>query len=227
MNSTWQEEEYAERRQEMVAEVMIMAEEVSLNYGGVELSQQVLNAMSRVLRHRFVPEHERLYAYHNRPLPIGYGQTISQPYIVSLMANLLAVHPGDKVLEIGTGSGYQTAVLAELGVEVYSIEIVKPLATKAGETLKELGYELVHIKAGDGYQGWPEQAPFDAIIVTAGTSHVPQPLLDQLKPGGRMVIPIGETVAAQELLLINKDEKGEMHRQEVLPVRFVPLTGRH
>lgn len=227
MNNTWQEEEYAELRQEMVAEVMIMAEEISLTYGGAELSQQVLNAISRVLRHRFVPEMERLYAYDNRPLPIGYGQTISQPYIVSLMASLLAVHPGDKVLEIGTGSGYQTAVLAELGVEVYSIEIVKPLATKAEKTLKELGYELVHIKAGDGYQGWPEQALFDAIIVTAGASHVPQPLLDQLKPGGSMVIPIGETVATQELLLISKDEKGETHHQEVLPVRFVPLTGCH
>lgn len=205
-----------------------MAEEVSPTLEGSRaLSQAVLDALGRVPRHRFVPEEDRPYAYQNRPLPIGHGQTISQPYIVAFMSDLLAVEPGDHVLEVGTGCGYQAAVLAEMGVEVYSMEIVEPLASRAAKTLADMGYDNVHTRAGDGYDGWPEHAPFDGIIVTAGAGHVPPPLLDQLKPGGRMVIPLGACFSAQELLLITKDMHGNTHSREVLPVRFVPLTGGH
>lgn len=215
-------------RRDMVAEVVAMAGDTSLTFGGARpLSPAVLEALGRVPRHRFVPEEARDFAYENRPLPIGYGQTISQPYIVAFMSDLLAVKPGDRVLEIGTGCGYQSAVLAEMGVEVYSVEIVEALAKQAAETLGALGYDNVHTKAGDGYQGWPEYAPFDGVIVTAGASHVPQPLLDQLKPGGRMVIPLGAAYYAQELLLVEKDMHGKVSSHEVLPVRFVPLTGGH
>ncbi len=219
--------EYVQRRRAMVEEITEMAGELAPTYGGAGLSPQVLDAMLRVPRHRFVPEDERRYAYQNRPLSIGHNQTISQPYIVALMTDLMALDTGDRVLEVGTGSGYQAAVLAELGVEVYSIEIVEPIARQSAEMLQVLGYERVHVRVGDGYQGWPEHAPFDGVIVTAGASHVPQPLLDQLKPGGRMVIPVGEAFDVQELLLITKDEAGHMHRQQVIPVRFVPLTGGH
>lgn len=219
--------EFAEFRREMVEEIALMAEEVAPTYGGEILSPQVLDAMSHVPRHLFVPEIERRYAYQNRPLAIGYNQTISQPYIVALMTDLLSVGPGDRVLEIGTGCGYQAAVLAELGIEVYSLEIVEPLAQRSAEVLQALGYKGVHVRTGDGYQGWPEYAPFDGVMVTAGASHVPQPLIDQLKSGGRMVIPVGEAFNVQELLLITKDETGHTHRQNVIPVRFVPLTGGH
>lgn len=212
----------------MVAEVEAMAEELNPAPDGTPaLSSAVLDALGRVPRHRFVPEIEQDFAYLNRPLSIGYGQTISQPYIVAFMTDLLKLKPGSRVLEIGTGCGYQTAVLAETGAEVYSIEIVEPLASQAAEILQTLGYRHVHVRQGDGYHGWVEHAPYDGIIVTAGASHVPQPLLDQLKPGGRMIIPLGEAYATQELLLISKDEQGAVHRHEVLPVRFVPLTGEH
>ena len=219
--------EYAQRRRAMVEEIVEMAGEIAPTYGGAKLSSQVLDAMFRVPRHRFVPEDERRYAYQNRPLSIGHNQTISQPYIVALMTDLLALKAGDRVLDVGTGSGSQAAVLAEMDVELYSIEIVEPLAQQSAEVLHALGYERVHVRAGDGYQGWPEQAPFDSVIVTAGASHVPQPLLDQLRPGGRMVIPVGEAFDVQELLLIIKDEGGDTHRQQVISVRFVPLTGGH
>ncbi|OIQ87436.1 protein-L-isoaspartate O-methyltransferase [mine drainage metagenome] len=219
--------EYQQRRDAMVEEIVEMAEEVAPACGGMHLSPGVLDAMSRVPRHRFVPEDERPYAYQNRPLAIGHNQTISQPYIVALMTDLLALEPGDRVLEVGTGSGYQTAVLAELGTEVYSIEIVEPIARNAAGLLQALGYGRVQTKVGDGYQGWPEHAPYDGVMVTAGASHVPQPLLDQLRPGGRMVIPVGEAFDVQELLLITKDEAGHAHRRQVIPVRFVPLTGGH
>jgi protein-L-isoaspartate(D-aspartate) O-methyltransferase len=230
MHREWQDDPaeavYAERRLAMVDEVAQMAQEVSPSPGGgLALSPAVLDAMGRVPRHRFVPEDERRYAYQNYPLSIGYGQTISQPYIVALMTDLLAVKPGNRILEIGTGCGYQTAVLAEMGAEVYSIEIVEPLAQQAAEVFRELGYEQIHAKAGDGYHGWPEHAPFAGIIVTAGAPHVPQPLVDQLKSGGRMVIPLGDAWSGQELLLIRKDENGKTHQHNVLPVRFVPLTG--
>jgi protein-L-isoaspartate(D-aspartate) O-methyltransferase len=220
------EDDFAECRLRMVEEVAAMAEEVLPSPDGSPvMSKQVLAALSRVPRHRFVPESELSFSYQNRPLPIGYNQTISQPYVVAFMTDLLALKSGDRVLEVGTGGGYQTAVLAEMGAEVYSIEIVEPLARQAAEILGTLGYNRVHTRLGNGYLGWPEHAPFDAVIVTAAAGHVPPPLLDQLKPGGRMVIPIGEANATQALQIIDKDLSGKSHSQQVLPVRFVPLTG--
>jgi protein-L-isoaspartate(D-aspartate) O-methyltransferase len=180
--------------------------------------------MRRVPRHEFVPEPVRARAYADYPLPIGLDQTISQPYIVALMTELLQVKPGHRVLEIGTGSGYQAAVLAELGAEVYTIEIVEALAATARETLDRLGYRQVHARAGDGYQGWPDAAPFDRIIVTAAPPKVPQPLIDQLKPDGRLVVPEGR--GDQDLVLYRKTSDGKLKRESVLPVRFVPMTGQ-
>ena len=184
----------------------------------------VLGAMRRVARHEFVPAEFRALAYEDRPLPIGEGQTISQPYIVALMTELLAVKSGRRVLEIGTGSGYQAAVLAEIGADVYSIEIIAKLAEGARATLTRLGYRKVQVRTGDGYLGWPEAAPFDGIIVTAAPPRVPQPLIDQLKPGGRLVMPEG--VGEQDLVVYAKTQDGRLHREEVMPVRFVPMTGR-
>jgi protein-L-isoaspartate(D-aspartate) O-methyltransferase len=183
----------------------------------------VLAAMRAVPRHLFVPEAERDLSYGDHPLPIGAGQTISQPYIVAAMTELLDLRPGEKVLEIGTGSGYQAAVLAEITDKVYSIEIVESLAKSAAARLKELGYGQVQVRAGDGYRGWPEVAPFDAIIVTAAPDHVPQPLVDQLAQGGRLVIPVGDTF--QELKVFHRDADGKVVERSVFPVRFVPMTG--
>ncbi len=182
----------------------------------------VLESMRSVPRHLFVPEGGRDGAYQDSPLPIGDSQTISQPYIVALMSELLEVRPGSKVLEIGTGSGYQAAVLAAMGVEVYSIEIRTRLCEKAGETLAELGYHSVRVRCGDGYGGWPEEAPFDGIIVTAAPELVPDPLLDQLAPGANMVIPVGDFY--QELKVITRTDGG-FDERAVIPVRFVPMTG--
>lgn len=184
---------------------------------------RVLEAMRKVPRHRFVPDGLARRAYGDSPLPIGHNQTISQPYIVALMTQLAEPKPDSRALDVGTGSGYQAAVLAELSKEVYSIEIVKPLAEQAKKRLAELGYDNVTVKAGDGYRGWPEKAPFDAIIVAAAPDHVPEPLVDQLAPGGRMVIPVGKFY--QELLLIEKDKSGKAHRKSIAPVMFVPMTG--
>ena len=183
---------------------------------------RVLEVMRRVPRHRFVPEDIRPRAYDDRPLPIGYEQTISQPYVVAFMTQALRLDPDARVLEIGTGSGYQTAVLAELAGRVYSIEIVPPLAERAAATLAELGYDNVRIRQGDGYAGWPEAAPFDAIMVTAAPDHVPQPLVDQLAVGGRMIIPVGEY--RQTLTVLTRTEDG-VTEDAVLPVLFVPMTG--
>jgi protein-L-isoaspartate(D-aspartate) O-methyltransferase len=183
----------------------------------------VLRAMGNVPRHEFLPESQRPLAYTDQPLPISQGQTISQPYIVALMTEVLELKPGESVLEIGTGSGYQAAVLAEITDRVYSIEILEPLAVRARETLQRLGYRNVHVRLGDGYRGWPEYAPFDAIVVTAAPDHIPQPLVDQLKVGGRMVIPIGSYY--QELILLRKGADGNLTRQGVIPVRFVPMVG--
>lgn len=188
------------------------------------LDRAVLRAMRQVPRHLLVPEEVRSQAYQNVPLPIGYEQTISQPYIVALMTDLLDVKPDHKVLEVGTGSGYQAAILSGLVGRVYTIEIVEPLAARASHQLAELGYRNVTVRAGDGYAGWPEHAPFDRIIVTAGADHVPQPLIDQLKPGGRMVIPVGKSWNTLDLTLLAKDQKGRIKRQRILPVAFVPLT---
>jgi protein-L-isoaspartate(D-aspartate) O-methyltransferase len=187
---------------------------------------RVLEAMRRVPRHEFVPEDLRDAAYEDRPLPIGHGQTISQPSIVAVMTDLLRVQPGDRILEVGTGSGYQAAILAEMGAEVYSIEIIEPLARTARERLRRLGYDRVRVKLGDGYHGWPEHAPYDGIIVTAAASHVPPPLVRQLKPGARMVIPVGGRFTTQYLMLVEKQPDGTIVTRQLLPVRFVPLTGQ-
>ena len=186
--------------------------------------ERVLAAMRRVPRHELVPERERPHAYEDRPLPIGHGQTISQPYVVAAMSEAVGLSGGEKVLEIGTGSGYQAAVLAELSATVYSIELEPELAERARKDLTRLGYTRVHVRAGNGYHGWPEQAPFDAIVVTAAPDHVPPALLEQLAVGGRMVLPVGSF--DQELVLIRKDEDG-VHRESLMGVRFVPMRGEH
>jgi protein-L-isoaspartate(D-aspartate) O-methyltransferase len=192
--------------------------------GREELSERVMNAMATVRREEFVLPQYRHLAYRNTPLPIEAGQTISQPLIVALMTDLLDPQPGDVIFEVGTGSGYQAAVLAHLVKHVYSVEIVKELADDAADTLERLGYDNVTVRAGDGYAGWPEHAPFDGIIVTAAAERIPPPLLKQLKPGGKLVIPVGEHHGYQELLLVEVDDKGEVSKRSVLPVRFVPLT---
>ena len=185
-------------------------------------NENVLEAMREVPRHEFVPDHLKKYAYADEPLPIGEDQTISQPYIVAYMTEYLQLGGGDKVLEIGTGSGYQAAVLAEIVDTVYTIEIVEVLAKQAEKTLDRLGYENVLVKRGDGYAGWPEHAPYDAIIITAAPTKIPQPLLEQLKIGGIMILPLGDY--SQELVLIEKNLKG-FEQKTLLPVRFVPMTG--
>jgi protein-L-isoaspartate(D-aspartate) O-methyltransferase len=185
--------------------------------------ERVLAAISKVPREEFVPQDSRAASYTDQPLPIGYGQTISQPYIVAFMTEQLHPSSGDRVLEIGTGSGYQAAILGELVTEVYSIEIIEPLAKTAEATLQRLGYKNVFVKVGDGYKGWAEHAPFDAVIVTCAPDHVPQPLIDQLKEGGRMIIPVGG-FGDQELYLLEK-KNGDLQRRAVLPVRFVPMAG--
>jgi len=187
--------------------------------------QRVINAMLKVPRHLFVPDDYRHYAYSDTPVPIGHGQTISQPYIVALMTEELNVSNADRVLEIGTGSGYQAAILAEIVKEVYSIEIVKPLGESAGARLEELGYKNVKVMVGDGYLGWPEHAPFDRIIVTCAPTDIPEPLVDQLQEGGIMMIPVG-TAGFQYLYRVKK-YMGEAETEEVIPVSFVPLTGPH
>ena len=185
---------------------------------------RLLAAMAAVPRHHFMPVELRAHAYEDRPLPIGHGQTISQPYIVAFMTDALCLQPTDKVLEIGTGSGYQTAVFAEMAGEVYSIEIIEALAMEAAAALREAGYEHVKTRSGDGYRGWPEAAPFDAIMVTCAPDAIPAPLIGQLAEGGRMIIPVGPRDAPQQLILLRKTG-GEIERHEVLPVRFVPMTG--
>jgi protein-L-isoaspartate(D-aspartate) O-methyltransferase len=190
-------------------------------------SGPVLEALDTVPRHALVPDSQRRYAYENRPLPIGYGQTISQPYIVALMTELLEPDADDIVLEVGTGSGYQAAVLAELVRHVYTIEIIEALAERATGDLERLGYANVTTRLGDGYYGWPEHGPFDGIVVTAAASHVPPPLIEQLKPGGRMVIPVGSSFMTQLLLLIEKTSEGDVITRQIAAVRFVPLTGGH
>lgn len=182
-----------------------------------------LRAMEAVPRHEFVPEAYRSYAYSDGPLPIGYGQTISQPYIVALMTELAKLSKGMKALEIGTGSGYQAAVLAHIIDSVYTIEIIKELGESAQKRLQRLGYQKVQVKIGDGYYGWEEHAPFDAIIVTAAAEHIPPPLIKQLKNGGRMVIPVGHPYFVQNLVLVEKKD-GKVKSRDILPVRFVPLT---
>jgi protein-L-isoaspartate(D-aspartate) O-methyltransferase len=219
--------EYDAERRKIVAEVLADAADTSSYSGRSTFSPGVIAAMGKVQRHRFVPVELSELAYHNRPLPIGYGQTISQPFIVALMTDMMKVKRGDKVLEIGTGSGYQAAILSEMAGSVYSIEIVEALGKEAGERLASLGYGNVKTRVGDGYYGWPEAGPFDAIMVTAAASHVPPPLLKQLKAGGRMVIPLGTQFMTQYLMLVEKQKDGSVTTRQVLPVAFVPLTGGH
>ena len=208
----------------MAAEVDAMYAETRSLTGLSAMSPRVRAALGKVERHRLVPPAQRALAYRNHPLPIGQGQTISQPYIVALSTDLIAPEPHHKVLEVGTGSGYQAAVLAEIVARVYSIEIVEALAVAAERSLRELQYRNIEIKVGDGYQGWPEKGPFDAIVVTAAAPRVPEALVAQLKAGGRMVIPVGAAGGAQDLLLIVKTADGRLERKTVLPVRFVPLV---
>jgi len=204
---------YTTRRLEMVEEQIVTR--------GVKDSL-TLKSMRKVARHLFIPENLHRYAYYDEPLPIGENQTISQPYIVAIMTELLQLKGGEKVLEIGTGSGYQAAVLAEIAAEVYTIEIVDLLCDRARDLLEEMGYENIQVHCADGYQGWPEAAPFDAVIVTAAPDHIPEPLLEQLKIGGRLVLPVGD--GYQELVRITKTKSG-IKRENIIPVRFVPMTG--
>jgi protein-L-isoaspartate(D-aspartate) O-methyltransferase len=191
------------------------------------LDERVLDAVRKVPRHEFVPVDQRAYSYENRPLPIGYGQTISQPFIVAIMTDLLKPKKTDRILEVGTGSGYQAAILAELVDSVYTIEIVEELGRQAAENLKRTNYNTVHTRIGDGYYGWEAVAPFDGIIVTAVASHIPPPLIKQLKPGGRMILPVGGQFMMQYLTLVDKDFDNKVTTRQVLPVSFVPLTGKH
>jgi len=225
VNSATADEQYAVERHQMVNEIAATASSTQRDTGRATFADRVMAAMAKVERHRFVPASEVTNAYRNRPLPIGGGQTISQPYIVALSTDLIEPKPHHVVLEIGTGSGYQAAVLAELVQQVYSIEIVESLGHEASERLASLGYRNVEVRIGDGYQGWTERAPFDGIIVTAAAPFVPAPLVAQLKPGGKMVIPVDGRLGEQDLLLIEKQRDGTTVNRVVIPVRFVPLTG--
>jgi protein-L-isoaspartate(D-aspartate) O-methyltransferase len=217
---------YTAARAAMVEELKLYAQFAD-DPDEARISDTVMASLKTVKRHELVPLPERRFAYENRPLPIGYGQTISQPYIVALMTELIEPDADDVVLEVGTGSGYQAAILAELVDHVYSIEIIDALATRAKSDLARLGYKNITTRLGDGYYGWEEHGPFDAIVVTAAASHVPPPLIEQLKTGGRMVIPVGSRFMTQTLLLLEKTEKGEIITRQFGAVRFVPLTGEH
>ena len=216
---------FAAAAEDLWAEVDTQVYQLRAELGFDRLSPPVREALRAVPREQFIPVEARRHAYENRPIPIGYGQTISQPLIVAAMTELLAIEPGQRVFELGTGSAYQAAVLATIGVDVYSVEIIRPLAERARETLDTLGFEHINTRVGDGYFGWAEAGPFDAIIVTAANDHVPPPLLRQLKRGGRMVIPVGSRYSTQKLVLITRDADGAVRTREILPVTFVPLTG--
>ena len=218
------QDRYAAPRKAMVDTIVALTRETAAETGRASLDSRVLTAMNKVPRHRFVPADQEPNAYANRPLPIGNGQTISQPFIVALMTDMLGLKATDRVLEIGTGCGYQAAVLAELAREVYTIEIVAQLAREAAARFAELGYRNVNARSGDGYRGWPAHAPFDAIIVTAAAPEVPPALIEQLKPGGKLVIPVGAQWSGQELRIIEKDQHGKTTTRNALAVRFVPLT---
>jgi protein-L-isoaspartate(D-aspartate) O-methyltransferase len=220
-------EDRIEERRAMVTEVEDHFRWTASEIGQPAMDPAVAEVMGRVPRHEFVPPEEQRRAYYNQSLPIGFGQTISQPYIVALMTDLLDLKKEGKVLEIGTGSGYQAAVLAGLASEVYSIEIIELLGVEAKARFEKLGYKNIETRIGDGYYGWEEHAPFDAIIVTAAASHIPPPLVSQLKPGGKMIIPVGSPFLTQYLVMVEKAAGGEVTTRQLLPVRFVPLTGGH
>ena len=217
-------QDFAAQRARLVVDVDAMYAETRAETGLAAMAPRVRAALGKVERHRLVPPEQANLAYRNHPLPIGHSQTISQPYIVALSADLLAPEPHHVVLEVGTGSGYQAAVLAEIVKQVYTIEIVEALGRGAESRLAALGYKNIEVRIGDGYKGWPEKAPFDGIVVTAAAPRVPQALVDQLKPGGRMVIPVGERWEVQQLLLIVRKADGTVEQKTVLPVRFVPLV---
>lgn len=219
------QDSYKLSRAKMGDEIAAMAQQTAAETGRAAFGFRVMNAIGKVERHRFVAAGDEASAYRNSPLAIGNGQTISQPYIVALMTDLLDLNGGEKVLEIGTGSGYQAAVLAELVATVYSIEIVEPLGRVAAQRLAAAGYRNVITRIGDGYQGWREAAPFDAIMVTAAAREVPPALIEQLRPSGKLVIPLGSQEAYQELFVITKATDGKTQTRRVLAVRFVPLTG--
>ena len=221
------EDDFQRQRQELVDTIKADVAMTQDFLNQESLDERVLNAIGKVPRHEFVPNDQRPYAYENRPLSIGYGQTISQPYIVAIMTDLLKPKKTDRVLEVGTGSGYQAAILAELVESVYTIEIVNELGEKAADNLKKSAYNTVHTRIGDGYYGWETEAPFDSIMVTAVASHIPPPLIKQLKPGGRMIIPVGGQFMMQYLVLVTKDIDEKITTRQILPVRFVPLTGKH
>ena len=214
----------AELREEMVRVIERYAWHMEVELGQRHLDQRVLEVMRRLPRHNFVPDDVRVAAYADRPLPIGYGQTISQPFIVAFMSHLLEPQPGHVVLEIGTGSGYQAAVLAEIVEQVCTIEIIPGLGKRAKATLEALNFANVRTKIGDGYHGWPECGPYDGIVVTAAAGHIPPPLIAQLKPGARMIIPVGEPYSTQQLVLVTKEADGRVTTRQMLPVRFVPFV---
>lgn len=218
---------WEELRADMIRDIEADVRATRRQIGKEHLDPRVMEAMATVPRHELVPEAWRGAAYENRPLPIGQGQTISQPYIVALMTDLLEPEPGDVMLDVGTGSGYQAAVLAELVEKVYSIEIVPELGRTAAKNLERLGYANVEVRIGDGFLGWPEKAPFDGIVVAAAIDRIPPPLVEQLAVGGRLVLPRGNPATSQDLVVLVKDENGELYERSVLPVRFVPLTGDH
>lgn len=218
---------FASRRAAMLATIERSVGQTRVELGREHLAPSVRNALASVPRHEFVPVELRRRAYFNEPLPIGLGQTISQPYIVAIMTELLDPEPEDRVLEVGTGSGYQAAILAEIVERVFTIEIIPGLARRADEVLMRLGYDNIERRLGDGYYGWPEQGPFDGIVVTAAASHVPPPLVQQLKPGAKMIIPVGSAYFVQQLILVARNPDGEVSSEMIMPVRFVPLTGGH
>ena len=220
-------DDYEEERRKMMADIQRTVDRTSGYTGETSLDERIMEVMGRVPRHKFVPARIRSLAYEDTPLQIGSGQTISQPYIVALMTDLAEVDEDSIVLEVGTGSGYQAAILGELARHVYSIEIIEELGLKAKQRLKRLGYDNVTVKIGDGYHGWKEHAPFDAILVTAAPEEIPKPLIQQLKPGGRLVIPVGKQFAVQSLMVLKIGLNGEIEQRNVLPVGFVPLTGDH
>lgn len=220
-------DDFSLQRQSLVREIEADVRGTSLYLNKEELNPRVMQVMAKVPRHQFVDRMLWSAAYENRPLPIGYGQTISQPYIVAIMTDLINPQTGQRILEVGTGSGYQAAVLAELVDRVYTMEIIKPLAEQVKQRFVRLGYNNISAKHGDGYYGWQEHAPFDAIVVTAAASHVPPPLVKQLKAGGKMIIPVGSRFLTQHLLLIHKDMNNKLRSEQILPVMFVPLTGDH
>lgn len=219
-------EDYQVLRERLLSRISQDVIETSAYIGKDSLDERVMRTIGSVGRHRFVPVELQSQAYENRPLPIGHGQTISQPYIVALMTDLLELEAGDVVLEIGTGSGYQAAILSRLVEQVYSIEIIPELAKSASSRLRHLGFDNIEVKNTDGYYGWQEHAPFDAIIVTAAISHIPPPLVKQLKPGGVLVIPVGPAFQVQQLSMVRKDSEGALKTRQILPVRFVPFTGK-